>query len=261
MSVPIAANVELFDAEAARYDSAYDRPTMIGGYALRARLEAVLRALDGPPGYALDAGMGPGRLCGELAERGWVMSGVDRSPEMVARARARLPAAADRLVEADLRQLPFPDGSFDAVIASGVLEYVPNRPVALGEISRVLGSGGTAVLTMPNPVALYSTWRRVFVYPALRRAKRLLRWELRLPPGRRRRPPSPQAFRRMVDEAGLSLQSSCYTNYLVVPWPLDELFPRTTVRLARWLEVHAPRLGWLLATQVVVSARKPSEAR
>lgn len=246
----------LFDAEAPRYDAAYDQPTTPGGYALRTRLDAVLRALDRSPGEVLDVGTGPGRLCAELAGRGWTISGIDRSSEMIARARARVPAAAHRLLEGDLRRLPFADGSFDAVVASGVLEYVPERAAALTELARVLRSGGTAALTMPNPLALQATWRRVFVYPASRAVKRLLPGS-RPAPARRRRPPRPRVFRRMLEAAGLRVESLVYTNYLVLPWPLDGLLPRTAVRVARRLEGRLPRLAWLVATQVVVTARKP----
>ena len=51
-----------FDAEAARYDAAYESDDWAGRF-LRARLEAALRALGSGPGFVLDVGMGTGRLC------------------------------------------------------------------------------------------------------------------------------------------------------------------------------------------------------
>ena len=56
-------------------------------------------------------GMGTGRLCAVLDRRGWRVSGIDLSPEMVAAARRRLPQLAERLVEGPIEQLPFDDGS------------------------------------------------------------------------------------------------------------------------------------------------------
>jgi ubiquinone/menaquinone biosynthesis C-methylase UbiE len=44
--------------------------------------------------------------------------------------------------EIDAQSIPFEDGSFDAVIANHMLYHVPDRPKALGEIHRVLKSGG-----------------------------------------------------------------------------------------------------------------------
>src|SRR5438093_9682034 len=90
-----------FDDRAGWYDGAYDRENA-DGYALRSRMQAVLRLLGDGPGAILDAGMGPGRLCAELQARGWTVSGIDASREMVAAARARLPDAAERLLEAEI---------------------------------------------------------------------------------------------------------------------------------------------------------------
>lgn len=49
----------------------------------------------------------------------------------------------------DLQSLPFPDGSFDFVFASHVLEHVPDDRRALGELRRILRPGGVAVLPVP----------------------------------------------------------------------------------------------------------------
>ena len=78
---------------------------------------------SGSRGRVLDVGMGTGRLCAELDRRGWEVSGVDLSPAMVVSARRRLPQLAERLVEGPIEHLPFDDESFDAVAATGVLEY------------------------------------------------------------------------------------------------------------------------------------------
>jgi ubiquinone/menaquinone biosynthesis C-methylase UbiE len=251
----IEAYAALFDAEAARYDAAYDAPTP-GGHVLRARLAAVIDELPEATGSVLDAGMGPGRLCEELARRGWTVSGVDASGAMVARARARLPEAQERLVQGELERLPFADGSFDAAVATGVLEYAQDRPAALMELARVLRPGGTAVVTMPNAAAPYSTWRRYVLYPAARLLKAC--WPGRRPaPGRRSRPPGRRRFIHMLEQAGLELESVTYTAYVLLPTPLDALFPRLTVRLGARLEGSGPRTGRLFATQLVCSARRP----
>jgi SAM-dependent methyltransferase len=46
--------------------------------------------------------------------------------------------------------LPFPDACFDTVICSEVIEHIPDEPVVLGELNRVLRSGGTLVLGTPD---------------------------------------------------------------------------------------------------------------
>jgi SAM-dependent methyltransferase len=52
-------------------------------------------------------------------------------------------------LKADLQELPLPDGSFDIVYASHVLEHVSDDVAAISEIRRILRSGGFAVLPVP----------------------------------------------------------------------------------------------------------------
>ena len=60
-------------------------------------------------------------------------------------------------VEADVQALPFPDGSYDLVVCSHVLEHVPDDRAALREMHRVLRPGGVALLQHPVDFELAST--------------------------------------------------------------------------------------------------------
>ncbi len=51
---------------------------------------------------------------------------------------------------ADIRQLPFRDGSFDAIYSMGTVEHFDETEQAIGEIFRVLRPGGRAVIGVPN---------------------------------------------------------------------------------------------------------------
>ena len=53
------------------------------------------------------------------------------------------------MVHLDLTDIPYPDGSFDVVYASHVLEHIPDDQLAMREIYRVLRPGGWAVLLVP----------------------------------------------------------------------------------------------------------------
>jgi SAM-dependent methyltransferase len=55
-----------------------------------------------------------------------------------------------KALTADARALPFPDAAFDRVIASEVLEHIPEDRRALAELSRVLRPGGTIAITVPR---------------------------------------------------------------------------------------------------------------
>jgi SAM-dependent methyltransferase len=57
--------------------------------------------------------------------------------------------AGELTAAADLTRLPFEDGCFDVVIASHVLEHIQDDRAAIGEIFRVLGIGGIAILPVP----------------------------------------------------------------------------------------------------------------
>jgi len=149
------APAEYFGERAVVYDSRYDRPDA-DGYALRRRMEAVLGLVGNGSGELLDAGMGPGRLCAELAGRGWTVTGVDASAEMVDVARARMPGARERLLCARIESLPFPDASFDVVTSNGVIDLIPNKDAVFAELYRVLRPGGRlqlADVTIQRPVS------------------------------------------------------------------------------------------------------------
>jgi arsenite methyltransferase len=96
----------------------------------------------------LDLGCGAGFdafVAAQFVGPGGRVVGVDLSPEMLAVARAALAEAGFPQIEfsdASIEALPFPDASFDVALSNGVLNLVPDKPAALGEIFRVLRPGG-----------------------------------------------------------------------------------------------------------------------
>jgi SAM-dependent methyltransferase len=94
-----------------------------------------------PPGRVLDLGCGVGHSYRLLAPRETV--GLDRDPAVL--------EGQDRpTVAADMRELPFPAGSFGSVLAVQSIEHVPDPERVLAEVTRVLEPGGVAVLITPN---------------------------------------------------------------------------------------------------------------
>jgi ubiquinone/menaquinone biosynthesis C-methylase UbiE len=245
-----------FELRAGVYDRAYSAESA-DGHALRARMTAVLSLLGDNRGDVLDAGMGPGRLCAELERRGWTVSGVDLAEEMVIAARKRLPSAAPRLLRGSIEQLPYDDGSFDAVVATGVLEYT-NVPVALAELARVLRPSGRAVVSYPKPWSLYGTWKGRLFYPAVRVVKRLLQKPRHAQP-RGAGSISTRSFAVLLKQAGLTVEQVVYTSSIPAVSPLELVFPKLTARLARRLEGRGGFSRACFATQVVVSAHRTEE--
>ena len=244
-----------FGDRASYYDDRYDAPNP-DGHALRARMSAVLELLGEGAGSVLDAGMGPGRLCGELAKRGWTVSGVDAADEMVTVARSRLPEAAPRLLRAEIEALPFENESFDAVTATGVLEYA-NVERAIAELVRVLRPGGIAVVSYPNPHALYGIWKSRVWYASIRGAKRAVRRPADFPRGSSLL--SPVRFERLLTSKDLSLTDVGHVSHLVVPTPFDLAAPKIAMRLGERLE-GSNFLRRFTATQIVYAARRTMPA-
>ncbi|MFI7542131.1 methyltransferase domain-containing protein [Actinoplanes sp. NPDC049599] len=98
-----------------------------------------------PAGVALDAACGTGRHAAYLAGRGHRTIGVDSSPEMLQRARARVPGAEFRLGE--LHRLPVPDGHVDLVVCALALVHLGELGPAFAEFARVLRPGGRLLIT------------------------------------------------------------------------------------------------------------------
>jgi SAM-dependent methyltransferase len=122
---------------------------------------ALLDAANIGPGTAvLDLCCGAGLIAGVAAERGAVVTGLDFSPAMLVEARAAHPAL--HFAEGDAEAMPFPDGSFDAVVSSFGIHHVPRPARALVEALRVLRPGGTlAFTTWATPVDNIA-WKLLF---------------------------------------------------------------------------------------------------
>src|SRR6202453_421891 len=113
-----------------------------------------------PGDLLLDLGCGFGRHAFEAARRGAAVAALDAGPEEVAQVRGTVAAmveagelAADYpavAVQGDALALPFADGTFDRVIASEVLEHIPDDQSAMRELCRVLRVGGTMAVTVPR---------------------------------------------------------------------------------------------------------------
>lgn len=94
----------------------------------------------------LDAGCGSGKMTIPLSRAGYRIVGLDLVREGLQEMRVR--DGCIDLVTGDVRNLPFDDGTFSAVVCYDVLQHLlePERVRAVEEIKRVLAPGGIAFL-------------------------------------------------------------------------------------------------------------------
>lgn len=144
------------------------------------RLAALLRA-ELPCARLLDAGCGDGRYFGTLASAppGHVVA-TDISERILATAAAtaRRDGLGVELVRANMERLPFPDGDFDVVFSSQVIEHLLDPAAGARELARVLRPGGRLVLSTDNRHARVSA----LLNAPRQLAVRLLRLQERLHP-------------------------------------------------------------------------------
>ncbi len=140
-----AAREDMAESYFARHAREWDKLRTL--HAPDAPVEAALQQALGAHtlGRVLDIGTGTGRMAELFAGQASHVTGLDKSPEMLRLARARLqglPAEQFDLVRGDFTKLPFTDAAFDTVLVHQVLHYAQSPETVLAAAARVLRSGG-----------------------------------------------------------------------------------------------------------------------
>lgn len=137
---------EDYTRDARTYDAGYDPAT-------EPHRRFVSRLIMTTPnrGTVLDAACGTGSYLGMVLDAGRRAVGVDQSSGMLARAKAKHPAA--RLAKVGLQEIAF-DREFDGAICVDAMEHIPPEdwPVVLANLSRALRPGGHLYLTVEEVV-------------------------------------------------------------------------------------------------------------
>ena len=129
----------------------------------------------GRGGHVLDVATGTGLVAALLLRRGYQVTALDQSPEMLAVARERLDGRVE-LVEGSAESLPFEDAAFDHVTLTYLLRYVDDPQVTLAELARVVRPGGTvASLEFGVPAGIARPGWELYVRTALPLAGRVVR--------------------------------------------------------------------------------------
>ena len=218
----------------------------------------------------LDAGCGPGHIAISLASQGLAVSALDGAAGMLEIAERNAGTASlatpIRFQQGDIEQLPYADHSFDVVVSTGVIEYLPDDAKVLGEFLRVLRPGGALILPVTNANAP-SLWlestveflkrRRWLLAPFNAVWRRLGRTEIH-PRHFVTRQHRVSDFLHSLERAGFTVEASGY--FFLLPWPrpFDQIAPRLTARFSERLERHAIGRTERLGEGFIVLARRPS---
>lgn len=103
------------------------------------------------PGRLLDVGCGSGRFLNRMRRAGWQVQGTDFDPAVAQRVRDKYGLQID---VGDLAAFRYPEGTYDAVAMSQVIEHVHEPLALLKECCRVMRPGGRIVLSTPNATGL-----------------------------------------------------------------------------------------------------------
>ena len=163
------------NVSATYYEETFGDLKTLSSFGRARRTARVLQTLDRlikPGSVVADVGCGPAQLASPVIAMGHEYAGIDPNPEMYSLTEEKLrsnPRA--RFFTGSAEEIPLSDSSVDAVTCIGVVEYLPDRVRALGEIFRILRPGGIAILTFPNlrnPVQLLREAIHPAVAPMLR---------------------------------------------------------------------------------------------
>jgi ubiquinone/menaquinone biosynthesis C-methylase UbiE len=267
----------LFTEGAADWDAMYSRRDVLGAVHQR-RLQRTVELVESlrlPTGSrALELGSGAGLLAVALARRGFQVEATDVVEAMRARTLERVRGAGlgarVTVSHADAHEIPFPDGTFELVVALGVLPWVHAPLQAASEVRRVLRPTGYAILTVGN------RWRLTFLIdPLLNPGLAAARRNTKVLLARIGHPLPPQAevpaslfgrseFERLLAQAGLDIVSWQTIGFgPVTIWRREILPRRDGLRLDRFLQRRAdlgmPLIGALGAQHLVVARPRPNQ--
>jgi SAM-dependent methyltransferase len=136
---------DVWDAEAATFDDEPDHG-LRDPITRAAWRDLLLGHLPPAPARVADLGCGTGTLSVLLAGEGYDVTGVDLSPEMILRARAKAAGHDATFAVGDAADPDLPPGSFDVVLSRHVLWALPDPAAGLARWVELLAPGGRLLL-------------------------------------------------------------------------------------------------------------------
>jgi ubiquinone/menaquinone biosynthesis C-methylase UbiE len=254
---------QLFDKESSSWGDRYDRPSCsLSQLDVTARLAVanrMVKAADlavSPHPFILDLGCGTGEGTSRIYADGMTVIATDLSTEMVRTAVRRFPTLQGCV--ADAARLPFASECFDIVQSLGVLEYIGPYERAVRELRRVLKTGGTLVISVPNRHSLFRQLHRLerFMTAPLRQLRAHRKGDTGWEVGFRHRQWSLAEAVNLLQASGFNVVDVHFITYGIL-LPAVESW-RANLALCRWLNARCRGSGALcryLAITAVLQAR------
>ncbi|MDO5049559.1 MAG: class I SAM-dependent methyltransferase [Actinomycetaceae bacterium] len=112
-----------------------------------AHVQTFIRTFVSPSMRVLELGCGPGNMTERIASACGTVVATDASERMIRQAQKSVQIDNVSFEVANAHNLPYPDGSFDAVVASNMFHVVEDPEQILTEAARVLRPGGSIIAT------------------------------------------------------------------------------------------------------------------
>lgn len=128
-------------------------------------IDALLRLMDPKGKKILEVGGGSGRDSIRLAQMGADVTVIDyvrSSLDVVAR-NAERAGVVLTLVHGNALDMPFPEGTFDAVFHQGLMEHFRDEQPLLIENRRVLKTGGLVLIDVPQKFHIYTVFKQTLI--------------------------------------------------------------------------------------------------
>jgi 2-polyprenyl-3-methyl-5-hydroxy-6-metoxy-1,4-benzoquinol methylase len=151
---------DFFDVEASQWSERYTHDPRF-----RRRFEKITSLLERmipvTPGHVLDVGCGTGMFSHYLATKGWNVTAIDASPEMIEEARNyelrvtnyELRGEID-FQNCEIETFELAPNSFEVILCLSNLEYIEDDEAAIEKFHQLLKPGGLLIISVPNKAGM-----------------------------------------------------------------------------------------------------------
>jgi ubiquinone/menaquinone biosynthesis C-methylase UbiE len=150
---------KIFDDWPDQYDQWFETP--IGQLVKKYESQLIKEMLQAGSGESiLDAGCGTGIFTIDLLAAGAIVVGLELSFPMLSKAVKKLAGYPFRMVQGDMKCLPFDDNEFDKVVSVTAIEFIKDTTGAVNELFRVTKPGGRIVVATLNSLSPWAVRRK-----------------------------------------------------------------------------------------------------